>query len=104
MEYLYKDLAIKPIKFNFKVGDSVRISRTKMVFEKGYEKNWTREIFFIHQCIPRNPPVYQVVDADGEIIEGTFYEKELQKVKKPEYYQVEKVLKKRKVNENWSIL
>jgi hypothetical protein len=95
---LYKDSGKKPTKFKFKVGESVRISRSKMVFEKGYEKNWTREIFFIHQRIARHPPVYQVADANGEVIKGTFYEQELQKVKKPDYYQVEKILKKRKVN------
>ncbi|MBO7705498.1 MAG: chromo domain-containing protein [Acinetobacter sp.] len=30
--------------------------------------------------IPRDPPVYKLRDYDGEKIEGTFYEPELQKI------------------------
>lgn len=65
----------------FKVGDTVRISREKMIFEKGYEKNWSEEIFNIVQVIKRKPVVYRLKDLQGEPIEGTFYEKELQRVR-----------------------
>ena len=68
-----------------------------MIFEKGNEKKWTRKIFFIYDHLDRQPPIYQVKDASGHIIQGTFYEQELQKVKKPDYYQVENFLRKRKV-------
>jgi transposase InsO family protein len=63
-----------------KVGDTVRISREKMIFEKGYEKNWSEEIFKIVRVIKRKPIVYRLQDLEGESIEGTFYEKELQPV------------------------
>jgi len=46
----------------FKVGDILRINKLKMSFEKGYEHNWTREIFTIHKILPRNPPVYRLKD------------------------------------------
>jgi len=81
-----------------KVGDTVRISKLKMIFEKGYEHNWTREIFTVHEILPRNPPVYRLKDLAGEVIQGTFYEKELQKVTDSGYYPVEKVLRERQRN------
>jgi hypothetical protein len=38
--------------------------------------------------VPRRPPVYKSADYDGEELEGTFYEQELQKVNKSDsdYY------------------
>ncbi len=50
------------------------------MFSKGYEQNYTEEFFTIAACVPRNPPVYRLQDYDGNIIEGCFYEKELQKI------------------------
>ena len=85
-----------PIRSDLKIGDTVRISREKLRFEKGYEQNWTREIFTIHKIIPRVPVVYKLKDLAGEVIEGTFYKEELQKITDSGYYPVEKVLKKRK--------
>jgi hypothetical protein len=35
-------------KPKFKLGDKVRISRTKAIFEKGYLPNWSRAIYLIH--------------------------------------------------------
>jgi hypothetical protein len=85
-------------KSDLKVGDTVRISKVKMHFEKGYEQNWTREIFTIMKIIPRNPVVYKLKDLAGEVIKGTFYKQELQKITDSGYYPVEKVLKTRKRN------
>ena len=47
-------------KLKFKVGDEVRIVREKKQFEKGYESNFTTEIFTIVECLLRDPPVYRV--------------------------------------------
>ena len=78
------------------MGDQVRISKIKRTFEKGYLPNFSKEIFTISRQIPRDPPVYKLKDYDGEELKGTFYEKELQKVIKPnDVYEVEKILKKR---------
>ena len=57
--------------------------------------NWAEEIFQIVNRLPRTPVVYQVRDSLERPIEGVFYEKELQKVKRPDIFRVEKVLKKR---------
>ena len=45
----------KPKHFKFKVGDHVRLSLHKHLFKKGYEINWTEEIFQIVNRIPRTP-------------------------------------------------
>ncbi|GBM92731.1 Putative uncharacterized transposon-derived protein F54H12.3 [Araneus ventricosus] len=94
---LYGDLSKQKLdKPSFKVGDMVRISKWKGRFEKGYENNWSREVFTVHQIVPRIPTVYKLRDLNNNDIEGTFYEKEMQKVVDSGYYPVEKVIKKRK--------
>jgi hypothetical protein len=77
---LYDDHnVVKNVKYKFKIGDQVRISKMKRTFEKGYLPNFSKEIFTISKQIPCDPPVYKLKDLDGEELKGTFYEKELQK-------------------------
>uniref|UniRef100_A0A3B1JVY7 Integrase catalytic domain-containing protein n=1 Tax=Astyanax mexicanus TaxID=7994 RepID=A0A3B1JVY7_ASTMX len=91
---------VKKLRFKFKIGDVVRISRLKAHFEKGYEQNYTDEYFTISERIPRDPPVYKLHDADGEEITGTFYEPELQKiiVGKDKSFKIEKIIQERMQN------
>ena len=94
---LYDTGPSRRMKFKFNVGDQVRISKMKRIFEKGYLPGWTEEIFTISKRIPRRPPVYQLKDYNDEELEGTFYESELQEVKKEDgVYKVEKIIKQRK--------
>lgn len=90
------------IKFKYQIGDLVRLSKSKAIFEKGYTAKWTRELFKIYERIPRIPPVYKVIDThptNPDIVKGIFYEEELQKVSNDdEVYYVEKVLRKRTKN------
>jgi hypothetical protein len=75
----------------------VRLSETKRTFKKGYLPNWTEELFTVVKCIETRPPVYLIKDDHGEILEGTLYSEELQKViKKDDVYKIERILKKRK--------
>ncbi len=62
------------------------------------EQNYTEEFFTIAACVPRNPPVYRLQDYDGDIIEGCFYEKELQKiiVNQDKSFKIEKILDRKK--------
>ena len=82
-------------RFRFAVGDSVRISKLKGIFEKGYANNWSEEIFTIAKRFSRETPVYSVKDSNDELLTGTFYEFELQKVTPPDFYTVEEILKER---------
>ena len=79
----------------FKIGDRVRLSLEKNIFEKSYETNWTEEIFEIYDIKYSNVPYYYLKDLIGEEIKGSFYELELQKTnfKKDDLYIIEKVLK-----------
>ena len=81
------------------VSDRVRVSKYKDTFEKGYETNWSEEVFTVHEVHPSEPPVYRLRDDLGDVLDGTFYELELQKVSVPDdkVYRVESVLQRRKV-------
>ena len=94
---LYGDDVQKPVRYKFKVGDRVRISKVKRMFEKSYLPNFTEEIFTVYKRMTRQVPVYKLKDDAGEILDGTFYEPELQKIiKNDDVYRVEKILRKRK--------
>ncbi len=83
----------------YKAGDAVRIDRAKQIFEKGYEYNWSREIFYIDKVYDVYKPfMYRLRDDQNEIIEGRFYEQQLQPVlvSKETLYEVEKIVSKRK--------
>jgi hypothetical protein len=87
----------KYVEPKLKEGDTVRISKAKKQFKKGYLPNWSEEIFTVHEVKRTQPPVYVLRDYHNEVLEGTFYEQELQKVKvsKDKLYLVESVLDKR---------
>ena len=84
----------KPGKF--KIGDRVRLSLVKNIFEKSYETNWTEEIFEIYDIKYSNVPYYYLKDLNNEKLDGTFYEQELQKTKQNDLYIIEKILKTNK--------
>jgi hypothetical protein len=73
----------------------VRLRKAKRTFKKGYLPNWTEELFTVVKCIETSPPVCLVKDDHGEILEGTFYAEELQKVIKTDGT-IETILKKEK--------
>jgi hypothetical protein len=77
-------------------GDYVRISKARTVFLRGYTPNWSVEVFRVDGVLPTSPVTYTIVDWGGEEIKGTFYEQELQKVKEPAEFKVEKVLRRKK--------
>jgi hypothetical protein len=79
----------------FKIGDFVRISKYKKMFEKGYTPNYTTEIFKIINVNKKYPHTYLLEDYEKNPIAGQFYTQELLKVKYPNMYLVEKVLKQK---------
>lgn len=79
----------------FKVGDSVRISKYKRTFEKGYTPSWTTEVFTIKTVQPTRPKTYKLEDHTGEELAGGFYEQELQKTKYKDTFLIEKILKRK---------
>ena len=103
---LYGKSWTKPGKnFKFKLGDQVRISKSRRTFKKGYLPSWTREIFTVIKIIQRVPPVYQLRDYADDEIEGVFYAEELQKVhKSDDIYKIEKILAEKKENGKVKVL
>ena len=83
------------IKPKFSIGDKVRISKKKKTFEKGYTTRWTEEIFTIVDVKHTLPITYKIADLNGEEIQGTFYEPELQKTSQ-QLFRIEKVIKRGK--------
>ena len=69
----------------FKVHDSVRISKYKNIFPKGYTPNWSQEIFINKKVKKTVSQTYVINDLNGEEITGTFYEKELQKTNQQQF-------------------
>ena len=94
---ILKKPIIKQPKRMFKVGDNVRISKIKQTFAKGYEANWTFEVFTVDQVLSTVPITYKLKDFNGDPIEGSFYKQELQKTTVPEHYEIEKIIETRKV-------
>lgn len=85
--------------FKFDIGDTVRITHLKSVFNREYETKWSEEIFKIKsRQIREGIPVYKLNDFGEEDIRGTFYQEELQKVSlnSDTTYKIEKILDTKK--------
>ena len=81
----------------FKVGDSVRITRKKSIFQKGYEQTYSHEVFTVHAIKPTYPVTYELRDYKGDVIKGSFYKSEIQRVDKSDnVWPIEKVVRSRK--------
>ena len=74
------------------VGNFVGLAKIEIPFRKGYKQSFTDEIFERFDVPTRNPPTYNLIDANKEPIEGKFYGPELIRV-------VEKVEQKEKEEE-----
>lgn len=80
----------------FKPGDIVRMTAESHIFKKKYLPRWTQELFKVNSIMFTVPVVYTLEDTSGEVIEGTFYEQELQKVTSmPELFEIEDVLEEK---------
>ena len=94
--YTYNKTSKMP---KFKIGGLVRISlKTRKIFDKPSGNiKWGQELFKIHSINRSNVITYKIKDLNNEIIEGIFYEKELQKTKNTsEVYIIEKIIRKNK--------
>ena len=75
--------------------------------DREYSQKWTGELFKIDTRFRREgEPVYTILDWDGERVDGTFYEPELQPVTidPTTEYRVEKILKRRVRNKRKEVL
>ncbi len=78
---LYNKPLPEPVKHRYRVGDSVRITKERGTFAKGYFPRYSNEVFRIAECLKyRRPATYRLVDQEGEVIDGVFYNSELSRV------------------------
>ena len=68
-------------KPKFYIGDFVRIVKKEEIFGKEYKQSFTDEVFEIASIPTLHPPTYSLIDADKEVIQGKFYQPELQLVR-----------------------
>ena len=83
----------------FKIGDLVRISlKRRDIFDKASSNiKWSEELFKIRSINKSNVISYKIKDLNDIKIEGTFYERELQKTKNTsELYIIEKIIRRNK--------
>ena len=81
----------------FKINDLVTISlKRRDIFDKASSDiKWSEELFKIHAMNRSNVISYKIKDLNDEIIEGIFYERELQKTKNTsELYIIEKIIRR----------
>ena len=92
------------LKTKYQVGNHVRISRIKGKFEKGYDANWSQEIYHITKVLNTSPVTYTLADYQNKEITGSFYDQELQKTKLNDIALVEKILDRKKRGKKEMIL
>ena len=87
---------LKHIIEHFKVGQSVRISTKKSIFQKGYEQTYSYEVFTVNKVKDTYPVTYGLSDYKGNIINGSFYTNEIQAVDVTDnIWPIEKILSTR---------
>ena len=85
--------------FTFNIGDWVRISFLKELFDREYSERWSREYYkVVKRERMQGKSLYTLEDYAGDPVEGRFYEEELQPVTvgADDIYQIEKVISSRK--------
>jgi len=90
-------LSSKKRKSKFKKNDKVRLNEKHRPFKKGYLPGWTKEVFIVTRVNHGAVPTYKLKEWNGEPLEGTFYEEDLQKVNvsNDDLFRVEKIIKQK---------
>ena len=76
---IYTEFGGKTLTPTFSIGDNVRITNKKKTFDKGYTQRWTEEVFKISKIQLTIAVTYKITNYNGEEIQGSFYEEELQR-------------------------
>ena len=76
-ERLYPNRNLKSAP-RLRVGDQVRILRQKTIFDKGYTRNWSLELYRIYEAKSKNNvDFYKIEDQNGVKLDGNRYYWEL---------------------------
>ena len=85
--------------FKFKIGQTVRTTRLRRIFDKGYRGVFTEEVFVVADRFRREPHLdinlYRLKDLNNRPIENSiYYENELLKVELPDKSVINRILKR----------
>ncbi len=80
-----------------RMGDTVRLSKYKNIFGRGFEPNFSEEIFEVSKVYQGDPMTYEIQDHTGEKILGRFYKNELSVIKKDDVFRIDKDLRRKTV-------
>ena len=92
---------LKPQRYTFKPSDKVRIALIREKLDRDYGQKWSGEVFIIVSRRKREGiPIYTLKDLNGEPVEGTFYQQQLQRINVDEdgLFKIDKILKRRRRN------
>ena len=86
----YRKADMKKQKAKFSVGDSVRIYKERGTFHRGYNEDFTEEIFTITKVMKNLPvPRYKIREYNGDDVIGSFFQDELVHYNPPEFYEID---------------
>jgi hypothetical protein len=88
----------KDMRKALRVGNLVRVTRTRGVFTKEQVDKWAAEIFRVRSVLKTKPITYELAEWDDSPIEGSWYRQELQKVEEPSKWKIEKIVRRRTRN------
>ena len=74
---LSENIKSNPKAPKFELNDTVRITKYRNIFSKGYAENWSRKIFIVDSVLKTNPWTYKIKDLNGKNLIGIFNEKKL---------------------------
>ena len=90
-----QNLSKKDLIPKFEMGDCVRISLHKRMFEKDSTAHFSEEIYEVSEVVQTTRPItYRIRDLMGEPIDGTFYKEQLLKTDQT-IYRIDQVLRRR---------
>jgi Integrase core domain len=78
-----------------KVGDKVRISEPALTFRRSFYPSWSPQVYAIAKINYKKPVTYQLINYKGEKLKRSFYGEEIMKTDHPEYYLIEKIVRKK---------
>ena len=84
---------VRPYHQNFQIGENVRITKKRKIFDKGYTERQTEEVFKISKIQLIIPVTYKITDYTTMEIQGSFYEQELQKTKQ-DMFRIKKIIRR----------
>jgi hypothetical protein len=94
-------------RYKFRIGQTVRLSYIRGIFDREYSQKWTGEIFKVDSRFKRQGiPIYELKDFNGQEVKGTFNDQEIQAVSvdAATEYHIEKILKRRARNKQREVL